>query len=139
MLKLALNYLSLATVYILGQAPRILKLAPLFAFLGYGGWALWVNYYAGAENYFKSSIVQGSYAFISTLLTRLVVLKIQKTTHNKLLTFVYCFGLMALIPSSIHYFIHTKEILYSILPGLIIGSFYIVLILKFEANYLSSS
>ena len=117
---------------------RLLKFAPLFAFLGYGSWASAVNYWSQSSNFFISGLIQAIYALIATLILRLTVLKLhqQFRSSNKATcyTFLISFILLVSIPATIHYIFATKEILYSILPGAIIGGIYLILILKYEVK-----
>jgi hypothetical protein len=116
----------------------LLKFAPLLAFLVYGTWATFVNYWAHADNFILSGIAQGSYAFATTYLLKLSVLKIyqklQQTRLALLYTFASSFILLVSIPTLIHLLANTKEIFYSILPGAIIGGVYLMLILKYEVK-----
>ena len=111
-----------------------LKYAPIFAFLAYGGWSTWVNHQSQAQNFISSGLIQGSYAFISTLLLEISALKIfsffKPRQHAKFITYVLCFLLMIGLPVLLHGLNHTHEIFYSILPGAIIGSVYLYLLLK---------
>jgi hypothetical protein len=117
---------------------HILKLAPLWALLGYGTWSAVINYYYHADNFLLSGLAQGSYAFITTLILRLTVLRLYKSLHKnlhaKLFTYALSFALMVIIPFVIHFLIDTQEIFYSILPGAIMGGIYLYMILKFEVN-----
>lgn len=117
---------------------QILSLAPLWALLGYGIWSAAINYYHHADNYLLSGLVQGSYAFITTLVLRFFVLKLYTSlrynVYAKLVTYGFSFILMVIIPATIHYIIGTKEIFYSILPGAIMGAIYLLIILKYEVN-----
>ena len=113
-----------------------LKYAPVFAFLAYGSWATWVNYHAQAPNFMSAGLIQGSYAFISTLLLKIMALNIFNTLkrkqYAKTITYFLCLSLMIGIPFVIHYINHTQEIFYSILPGAIIGSVYLFLLLRYS-------
>jgi len=115
---------------------NLLRLAPVFAFSGYGIWAATVNYYAGSNNFIMAGIIQGTYAFLSTLLLKLSVLKIhaifKSKNRVKLMTYLVSFILMLSIPITIHLNSGTQEIFYSILPGVIIGSLYLFMIVRFE-------
>ena len=116
----------------------LLKFAPLLAFLVYGTWATFVNYWANADNFILSGIIQGSYAFATTYLLKLSVLMIYKKLHQSRLaqiyTFTASFVLLVSVPILIHLLANTKEIFYSILPGAIIGGIYLMLILKYEVK-----
>jgi len=117
---------------------QILKLAPLWALLGYGIWSAVINYYYNADNYLLSGFAQGSYAFVTTFILRLTVLKLYNSLHKKsyarLITYVLSFALMVLIPTVIHFLIDTQKVFYSILPGAIMGGIYLFMILKYEVN-----
>lgn len=114
----------------------LLKLAPIFAFLVYGTWAALVNYWDSSEQFIKAGLIQGSYAFTTTLLLKISVMNIYKkfyaTDYAMIYTYVVSFTLLVTIPVMIHYFFDTKAIFYAILPGTIIGSVYLMLILKYE-------
>jgi hypothetical protein len=115
-----------------------LKYAPVFAFLAYGSWATWVNYQSQAHDFISAGIIQGSYAFISTLLLEKSALKIfrlvKSKKHAKFITYLACITLMIGLPALIHYFNHTEEIFYSVLPGAIIGSVYLYLLLRYNTH-----
>ena len=117
---------------------KILKFAPVFAFLGYGSWASEVNYWSQSHSFLVSGVIQGLYAFTVTLILRLTVLKIHQQFQSPIkalfYTFIISFILMVSIPAIFHYIFATKEIFYSILPGAIIGGIYLILILKYEIN-----
>ena len=116
----------------------ILKLAPVWAFLAYGFWAGAVNYWAQAPHFVKAGLIQGTYAFITTLLLRLSVLAIYKKfrhTDNAIIyTYLTSFVLLISIPVLIHMTFGTQEIFYAVLPGAIIGSIYLFIIVKFETS-----
>lgn len=115
-----------------------LKYAPVFAFLAYGSWATWVNCQSQAQNFISAGVVQGCYAFVSTLLLEISALKIfrlfKSRSHAKLITYVLCLALMVALPILIHFLNHTHEIFYSILPGAIIGSVYLFLLLRYNTD-----
>ncbi len=116
----------------------ILKLAPILAFLVYGSWAGLVNYWDSSEQFIKAGLIQGSYAFTTTLLLKISVMNIYRkfndTDFAMMYTYVVSFILLITIPVTIHYIFDTKAIFYAILPGTIIGSIYLMLILKYEIN-----
>jgi hypothetical protein len=118
------------------QFSFLLKLAPVFAFVGYGSWATWVNFTAGADNYLASGCIQGSYAFVSTLGLKITTFfifgAVKNSAYAKLITYTISLTLMVTIPVFLHLINGTQKIFYSILPGSIIGSFYLFIIVWYE-------
>lgn len=107
--------------------------APILAALIYGVWAGWVNAEHGNHIALRVGIIQAVYAFVSTL----TVAEAAKWMYRKLspsllhltLTFFATFGVMLGFPLVVHYLAMTPDILEAILPGLLWGSLYILVLL----------
>ena len=115
---------------------QLLKFAPVFAFLGYGSWALLVNYMAESDKFITSGLIQGGFAFIATFFVRIFSIKLHQLfidfKYTKLMTFLVVLTVMTLIPTILHLVNGTEKIFYSVLPGMIMGGIYQIIILKIE-------
>lgn len=116
----------------------LLKYAPVFSFIVYGSWAAWVNYQTQSQKFISAGMIQGTYAFISTLLLEVSALKIFSILkfkyYAKLMTYIICMILMIGLPILLHFINHTEKIFYSILPGAVIGSVYLYLLLRYNTQ-----
>ena len=110
----------------------------LLALLIYGGWAAFVNSDHGTEMAIRAGLGQGVYAFFSTWLVTGTARKVLVNLgHNRLsyiVSFLASFCVMLTFPLIIHSLIGTIDILEAILPGLIWGSFYIVVVIKISTK-----
>ena len=111
----------------------------LAAALGYGGWAVYVNYEHGVHAWMMAGAIQGTYAFLSTLfithIARIVYLKCGCKIRGILTGFGMSFLIMLAIPLLLHNVAGTPNIWQTILPGLIWGSIYLIgflVILEFK-------
>lgn len=99
------------------------------ALLGYGAWAIYANFEHGREAWLMAGIVQGVYAFISTLsITAVAKWIYMKSGYGKLgiaAGFTASFIVMLAIPIGVHTVAGTPDILETILPGLIWGTVYL--------------
>lgn len=106
--------------------------APIAAFLVYGGWSFWINR-SNANGAAIAGILQGSYAVLSTVALRLGVealdRQLAQRQFGKSATWGISVVVLMLLPASLHWIAGTVEILLSILPGLVVGSGYVALIL----------
>lgn len=105
-------------------------LTALAAGVGYGGWAAYANFEHGGHIWMMAAMVQGIYAFFSTLFithcARLVFIRSDCGIKGVIAGFTASFILMLAIPLSVHTFIATPDIWQTILPGLIWGSIYLM-------------
>ena len=98
------------------------------AFLFYGGWAYLVN--SGHTQWIalRAGLVQGGYSFLLTLLTTALLeflyRSLQSVRFRASLTLVICTAFLTGTGCLIHWLIGTPEILYTILPGFILGTAY---------------
>ncbi len=108
--------------------------ASIAACIGYGIWSAFCNWSHGIKTAISAFLVQGSFAFTSTLLLSVLAItlmrKLSDARFTKSLTFLICYIFIATIPASLHWLAGTPEIFASILPGLIIGSAYLTFLLK---------
>ena len=99
------------------------------AALVYGLWAFYANSEYSFITSSRAAIIQGIYAFISTLLITHVAYKV--FLHYKCgvkgVTTGFCvsFIVMLILPLSVHSAFQTPDIWQTILPGLIWGSMYL--------------
>lgn len=104
-------------------------LTAVIAGLGYGGWAFFANMGHGIHAGIMAGLVQGIYAFFSTLSVTYIAHwafhKYDCGIRGILAGFFSSFLLMLLIPTIVHNLIMTPNILKTILPGLIWGSLYL--------------
>ena len=116
--------------------PAFSKITPTILFnsfvagIGYGGWAVYANYEHGTQAWVTAGLVQGIYAFFSTLF----ITQIAQTTFIRnncgykgmLFGFVISFIVMLTLPLLVHSLFGTPNIWKTILPGLIWGSVYLM-------------
>jgi len=112
------------------QAMRRSLLAACAGLLGYGGWALFVNYSAGIEMALRAAAVQGGYSFALTLGMTLVIERLfhglpQK--HAAWLTVVLSSIATWCVAFGIHTLNGTPNVIATILPGFIVGIIYTTL------------
>lgn len=135
-----------------------LLFAPVFAALFYGGWAAYSNHEYGNAMMLMASLVQGSFAFTSTLLIALTVTALMNRQQRKSLAslsegiaadtvnllpvslarssivFAQVSSLLAGIPAFMHMWAGTQEILQAMLPGLVVGNGYLVALIRRHGN-----
>ncbi|MDT8398567.1 MAG: hypothetical protein RQ899_08140 [Pseudomonadales bacterium] len=104
------------------------------AFVVYGSWAAYVNSEYGLEALLRAGLGQGLYAFFSTwLVTAAARTFLQKIGYNRkglFISFLLTFCVMLAIPVTLHTLLRTRDVWEAILPGLIWGSVYILLVLR---------
>ncbi|MEM1435282.1 MAG: hypothetical protein AAGG11_14575 [Pseudomonadota bacterium] len=102
--------------------------AAVAGFLVYGGWAYYVNADHGQSIGMRSGLLQGSYSFVLTLVTTLLMERLYRTfaagQHPVVLTVIVTGVLLFTIPCVIHGLAGTPEILMTVLPGFLIGMVY---------------
>lgn len=112
------------------SAKTLTLLTALAAALGYGGWAIFANFEHGIKPGVIAGLVQGVYAFISTLsithIARWVFLKFNCAWRGITVGFIASFIVMIALPLSVHNLAGTPDIWQTILPGLIWGSIYLI-------------
>lgn len=100
------------------------------ALIIYGSWAVYANFEHGQHAYIMAGIVQGSYAFISTLTmtsaARWMYKKCGCGRNGIISGFSFGFLVMLAIPITVHYMAGTPDILETMLPGLIWGTAYLL-------------
>ena len=111
------------------------SLLPAIAgFCAYGGWAYLANMSHGSQAAGTAAVVQGSYSFILTLSTTLVMERLYSAFHGqqqRVLKVIgaTCLGLF-LTAYGINWLANTPEILATILPGFLIGSAFTILYVR---------
>jgi len=97
-------------------------------FLVYGGWAFWINSSHGTAMGISAGILQGSYSFVLTLTTTLVMEYLMATLKGipfrGVLTVVLVSAITLSVAYSLQWLNGTPEILFTILPGFFIGAVY---------------
>ena len=105
-------------------------LTALAAALAYGGWAVFANYEHGLDIAVPSGLIQGIYAFLSTLTITIVAQKVfvkyNCGIRGVLTGFSLSFVVMLAFPFVVHRLNGTPDIWETILPGLIWGSIYLL-------------
>lgn len=100
------------------------------AAIGYGGWAVFANSDHGLHIAISAGVIQGTYAFLTTLLITIVAQKIYQKTkcgiRGVLTGFFVSFLVMLAIPLGVHNYFGTPNIWQTITPGLIWGSIYLI-------------
>lgn len=115
-------------------------LSPVSAFLFYGGWSAWLNVTGENPAWVLSGISHGLYAFLFTLVFRGLTRKIflcfyQARSHYKnsqYLTFMVMSLVIFMLPVINQYLAGNVQIAMTILPGVIMGHVYLLLVLNFE-------
>jgi hypothetical protein len=107
--------------------------AALAAFVGFGAWAYWLN--RTHPLVIKFALVQGSYAFASTLLMRLLALAIFRqlssfaTKSRFACAWLLSAGSGLLLPWILQTLVGNPKTLLSIAPGASVGAMYCALLL----------
>lgn len=108
-------------------------LSAILAAAGYGSWAIFSNYEYEIHVWIMAGIVQGIYAFISTLtitnVARWVFFKYKCEAKGIISGFLASFFVMIAIPVTVHGLVGTPNIIQTILPGLVWGSTYLIVFL----------
>jgi hypothetical protein len=116
---------------------------PISGFLFYGGWAFFINYSHGWEDAITAGLTQGSYSFFITLVLALVVewlfVRLAEVPLRSFWVFLIGAILLAGTSVSVNLLTGTPEILWTVLPGLMVSlvymMLYIVALNKLEARY----
>lgn len=105
----------------------------ILAGLGYGAWAIYANYEHGMDAWLMAGILQGLLSFFITLGLTIIATRLYhffgRGVKGVTLSWAVNVMLLATIPYSIHFSAGTPNILQTILPGLTIGSCYLILYL----------
>jgi hypothetical protein len=104
------------------------------AALGYGGWAFWVQDSQALTESLSAAMVQGSFAFLSTLFLGQLAGWLFLRFQSKLIVFISCSLLLCTVPSLLHTINHSQQILFAILPGLFVGHLYLCSLLWFKLD-----
>lgn len=97
----------------------------LAGFFAYGGWAYFVNMGHGQDLATMVGLVQGGYSFALTFFMTLLTEWLFRKCNGRLamIMTIVCTALF-IMPYVIHILIGTPEILMTILPGFVMGTFY---------------
>ncbi len=124
-------------------------LAPLLAFVVYGSWAYWVHrdtdsaqgscwLVCQGKQSLRAGLAQGSYAVLSTVALRHIVLALQRRLAGRRFARIGAFALsvavIVLLPASLHTLLGNSQPWIAIAPGVLAGTFYIALILRLGAS-----
>lgn len=114
------------------QNPKIrLFVPPISGFLFYGSWAVWVNHSHGWGDAITAGLTQGSYSFSITLVLAIVVEYLfQHLAHiplRSLWVFLVAALLLATTSFGVNYLTGTPEIIWTVLPGLMVSLTYTVI------------
>lgn len=103
-------------------------LAAVLGFAAYGGWAFYINSGHGNSAALKALFTHGSYSFTLTLITAFIMEWLFQLSSKPVTRFCLTFFITSLLLYSTSWGINvwagTPEILLTILPGAIIGTFY---------------
>ncbi len=119
-------------------------LAPLLAFVVYGSWAYWVHrdtdsaqvscwLVCQGKQSLRAGLAQGSYAVLSTIALRHIVLALQRRFAGRRFArtsaFTLSVAVIVLLPATLHTLLGNSQPWIAIAPGVLAGTFYIALIL----------
>lgn len=111
-------------------ATWVTRSAPWLAALAYGGWAAFSNWEYGELNiWLTAGLVQGTFAFVATLLLTRLVLFLRSWREGRLsavAVFCCCSTVLLAVPTLLQWLAGTPDIIQSILPGAIIGHLYLL-------------
>ncbi len=101
----------------------------LIAFFSYGGWALWLN--KDSDVSILPALAHGLYAALLTFTTYYILMALKRVltgrvAHEKLVTWGITTLFFILVPLCIQILLKNTHPVLTILPGLIIGQFYIL-------------
>jgi len=97
----------------------------LAGFTAYGGWGYFCNMMHGWKMGLQSGFVQGSFSFCVTLLFNGVMEWLYHRIENQLVTSLVSMTGLVSLSYSINWVVGTPEILPTIAPGALFGSFYV--------------
>ena len=111
------------------RSPRVRATgAGLAGFVAYGGWGWWVNLGYGQFVAVKAGLVQGSYSFLltffSTLLMEWLYARLKGQPFPVVTTTVLTSVLLFIVAFCIQTAAGTPEVLLTILPGYVVGTVY---------------
>lgn len=108
-----------------------LWLPPIAGFLGYGAWAFYINYAYGLEVSIRSGLAQGSYSFVVTLVLTAMVewlfVRLCAIPFGSIIIFLLVVLLLTTLSTSVNILVGTPNILWTILPSLIVSAVYTAL------------
>jgi len=109
------------------QSSAVRSFAPaLVGFIGYGGWALGCNLSHGLNTGLQSGLVQGTLSFVITVVSNLLMENLYRVTGNRFITIAASIFTFVGTSFTVNYLVGTPEILLTIAPGAVIGSFYTI-------------
>jgi hypothetical protein len=102
-------------------------LAPLLAFVVYGSWAYWVHRHADSAQSLRAGLAQGSYAVLSTVALRHIVLALERRFAS-VSVFALSVAIIVLVPATLHILLGNAQPWLAIAPGVAFGTTYIALL-----------
>ena len=113
------------------QNPRIrMFVPPISGFVFYGAWAMFINASHGSEHAIKAGLTQGGYSFCITLILALLVeglfVRLANIRFKNLWVFLAAAILLSTTSVGLNWLAGTPEILWTVLPGLIVSLVYTV-------------
>lgn len=116
---------------VLNNAKVRILIPPIAGFLFYGTWAFFVNSEHGWMPACKAALTQGSYSFIVTLILALMIewlfVKLSGVKGRSLWVLLFAVLMLAITSSTLNLVTGTPNILWTILPGLLVSSVYSVI------------
>ncbi|MDN3649445.1 hypothetical protein QWZ13_11025 [Reinekea marina] len=114
------------------------KLTAILALMFYGTWASYSNFEFGYSIAITAFMIQGSFAFTSTLVSGYTALflmkKLQHFSHYLLWSYLITMALLVSIPFVLHTVFLTPNKLLSMAPGMVIGGLYIATLLRLHSK-----
>jgi len=113
-------------------------ISAILAMLFYGTWAAFSNFDYGYSSSKNAFVIQGSFAFFSTLLSGHLALyliqKLKGMPQHLLLSYLIIVILLFTVPFILHSIFLTPNKLMSMAPGMIMGSAYIGIFLHLHSK-----
>jgi hypothetical protein len=117
---------------------KVRVLTAIAGFVGYGVWASLVNMEHGLVASVKAGLVQGSVSFILTLSVNYWIewlyRSFERSNFRDTLTVLVASLSLVLVSFSINFIAGTPNIILTILPGAIFGSFYVYSYLRYNVK-----
>ncbi len=118
------------------------QISAVLALIVYGSWAAFSNVSYGYNTVLIAFLIQGGYAFVSTLALGVAVIhtfrRLGSSRAARIGSFLLGFTVLCTVPAGLHVLAGTPNIVQSILPGLIWGTGYLVLLLRTQCPVVAS-
>ncbi len=103
-------------------------LPPFAGFLFYGGWAFIINSGHGIEKALIAAFTQGGYSFVITLVLAILIewlfTRLSSVPWHHIWVFFIAVTILAVTSISLNIIVGTPEVLWTVLPGLLVSSVY---------------